>query len=217
MLTLYANEISAAISAFAAIVIAIFTGTLWKATKGLRESTEKLWKTAEDQRLEARTAADRQFEINQQSISLARMEFEYTFRARISISNVIIERGGGRVSIAIKFVMENTGGSPATRLMISFSAIKGPEWHAPTRESLHMAPQLDEMGLVLAPKVAEPKDGYITEFSASDYETAKKGGFYLRIGVIVVYVDGFKERTTWKWFEWHPDSGSYRECAARQD
>ncbi len=44
------------------------------------------------------------------------------------------------------------------------------------------------------------------------------------LGIAIVYVDGIggpddhgRERTSWKWFEWHPDSDDFRECADRED
>jgi hypothetical protein len=111
--TKHPNEIAAAISALAAIVIACFTGTLWNATKGLEKSTQKLWETAENQRLEAAESAERQFKITQDSIKLARDEFNSTHRPRIilreAITGSLMEGGPISVHFHLANVGETTG------------------------------------------------------------------------------------------------------------
>jgi hypothetical protein len=197
---IHRNE--SAITALATIFIALFTLTLW-------QSTDRLWE-----------ASDKQAQLTRDSLELARKEFEYTFRARISIFDVAIEHGGGRPNISVKFRLENTGGVPATGLMISFNISTGPDWHPPTRDTFYVAPQREEMSLVLAAKESVQKEEAIRDFTAEDYRKAGEHGVphYLRFGIVVAYRDGFDcERITWKWFEWSSDTGSFRECAARQD
>jgi hypothetical protein len=193
---------SAFVAALATIAIAYFTLTL-------KRSTDRLWE-----------AGKTQAQLTRDSVDLARREFEYTFRARVSILDVGIEHAGGRPDITLNFRLENTGGLPATGLSVSYLITTGPDWHPPMRDAFYVAPQMEQMSLVLAARESKRQQGRLRDFNAEDYRKAKEHGIphYLRFGIVVAYRDGFdNERITWKWFVWSPDRGTFEECAARQD
>jgi hypothetical protein len=87
--------------------LVVFTGLLWW-------STHKLWLAGERQREDARIAADRQFEINQQSIKLAREEFVSTHRPRIILREAIIGSVLEGEPVSIHFHVANIGETKGT-------------------------------------------------------------------------------------------------------
>jgi hypothetical protein len=66
------------------MAIAYFTFTL-------KRSTDNLWSETKHQRLDSKEASDRQFEITQESIKLARDEFISTHRPQIKIKAVFFD------------------------------------------------------------------------------------------------------------------------------
>ncbi|MBI3699867.1 MAG: hypothetical protein HY242_05400 [Afipia sp.] len=190
----FLDSINTVITAISTMAIAYFTYTLWRATTGGLDATRE-------------------------SLALSRAQFQETFRARITLTNVEVNRGGvygGKIQI--RYRLENTGVSPANRLRVSAIATGGPEWHPPTRESLYVAPQDEIMSRVLASNQFETDTTYVTEFSPEKYDAATKGGFYLRVGIVVSYYDGLgNERVTWKFFEWDRDTEQFRSSGSRQD
>src|SRR5262245_29502660 len=72
------------------LVLSIVTGLLYQATSDLRRSTDKLWDAGERQIEAVQKNADRQFEVTQQSITLARDEFLSTHRPKIILREAII-------------------------------------------------------------------------------------------------------------------------------
>lgn len=194
-------------TALATLAIAAFTATLWWSTRGLLRATNR-------------------------TIAIASDDLEFTHRARVSIFDASIQRqfvmeegGKRRDFLRISYTLKNSGNFPATRISESFADTCGPEWAPPTRENIKIAPQMEQFGLIIAPQEALVRRREIPDKTSDLYKRAESGKetFYLRVGIIVVYIDGFgKDRTTWKWFEWtqekDPRLGWYfRECAARQD
>jgi hypothetical protein len=94
--------------------LVVFTGLLWW-------STRKLWLAGERQREDARIAADRQFEINQQSIKLAREEFVSTHRPRIILREAIIGSVLEGEPVSIHFHVANIGETKWTIIRSSVS------------------------------------------------------------------------------------------------
>jgi hypothetical protein len=94
--------------------LVVFNGLLWW-------STRKLWQAGERQREDARIAANRQFEINQQSIKLAREEFVSSHRPRIILREAIIGSLLEGEPISIHFHVANIGETKGTIIRSSVS------------------------------------------------------------------------------------------------
>ncbi len=168
----------------------------------------------------ARISADAAADANR----IAREQIEMTQRARVSILAMSVSRNVVFGKIVVSCSLQNAGQLPASHVLICQAMTNGTDWHPPKRAELHIAPQIEEMGLVFAPGETEGWQEWREEFSVSDYEAAERGEIWLRVRIIVSYFDGIggdgnigRERTTWKWFQWHPETGAFQICSARQD
>jgi hypothetical protein len=91
------------------LFLVIYTRRLYQATADLRQSTDKLWEAGERQIEAVQKNADRQFEITQQSIKLARDEFISTHRPRIILREAIIGAPLEGQPISVHFHLANVG------------------------------------------------------------------------------------------------------------
>lgn len=94
---------------YSALITAIATAAIGYFTLTLKKSTDNLWTESKAQREEARIAADRQFEITQKSIDLARQEFVSTHRPRIILREAIIGSVLEGEPITVFFNLANVG------------------------------------------------------------------------------------------------------------
>jgi hypothetical protein len=99
-----------AIAAIAAAFVALFTFTLWRATTGLRESTDKLWGASIRQICVAEQAA----EASHKSASVAEKSLRVANRPVINISPLELRQPEqGQVSSHIHFGLMNGGNGAA--------------------------------------------------------------------------------------------------------
>ncbi len=205
--------------------LAIFTAVLAASTIGLWIVTY-LGSRKQSRDMQASIAVAKQSaeaaELNAKAAAganrIASDNLEFTHRARVSILSPAVDHRAVKGKILVDYILEKTGNFAATQISESFGDTMGPEWHPPTKDTLKIAPQIEEMGLIIQPRESIPRHRELNAPLPQYFEKARKETFYLRFGIVVVYLDGFnKARTTWRWFEWDPKSDTYRECAARQD
>jgi hypothetical protein len=91
------------------LFLVIYTRRLYQATSDLRRSTDKLWEAGERQIEVVQKNAERQFEITQQSIKLARDEFISTHRPRIVLREAIIGAPLEGQPITVHYHLANIG------------------------------------------------------------------------------------------------------------
>jgi hypothetical protein len=184
--------------------------TLWLAlfTAGLTASTVGLWY------------------VTNRTLRHNREEFELTFRARVSIIHVeinrVVDAEGKRGKVEINFSLENTGQLPATKLSLhsSFGFGKMGWGLTPVRDDRFIAQLRESADLVLATREITKHTFMFDDVHPKNYEMVEIDQNNITLGIVAAYEDGFgRDMTTWKWLKWYPKKGkgAFGEYNSRQD
>lgn len=164
-------------------VIAWFTATLWRATSGLKDSTDKLWAAGEAQKTiseQIAAAGDRQVLISSALVDvtikqkeIARQQFLAQHRPHLKVRHVsldgipdtserLIFKNGDAVKGA--FVVVNVGGTKAKiissnyRIFFSRTGLPPADWDLTVGQSILPADETVEVGVSITVELNDPVD-----------------------------------------------------------